>query len=122
MDANLTPRQRKAVEALLTNGDVSAAAKTAGVSRDTIHRWMHNERFLAALRDLTQQSLESLSRRLVVLADQAVSTLSQALEDTETPAGVKIRAADIILSRLLQLRELSDLEARVAALEERTKP
>lgn len=43
MPPDLTPdglssRQRKAVAALLTTGEVKAAAAEAGVSRDTLHR------------------------------------------------------------------------------------
>ena len=34
---------------------------------------------------------------------------------------VRVRAADIVLARLLQLRELVDLDARVAALEARAR-
>ena len=35
----LTAKQRKAVEALLATGEVSSAATTVGISRETLHRW-----------------------------------------------------------------------------------
>ena len=38
--------------------------------------------------------------------------------DTEVASGARVRAADIVLSRLLNLKELADLETRVAALEQ----
>ncbi len=45
MAKELTPRQLKAIEALTTCADVSKAAEVAGVSRDTIYRWMRNQEF-----------------------------------------------------------------------------
>jgi hypothetical protein len=39
------------------------------------------------------------------------------MSDSTTPVGARVRAADITLTRLLQLRELATLEARVQALE-----
>jgi len=50
-DPVLTPKQRKAVEALLLTGDVSAAAKAAGVSRESLYRWLRQPLFLAAVRE-----------------------------------------------------------------------
>jgi hypothetical protein len=41
------------------------------------------------------------------------------MNDPETPAATRVRAADVVLARLLQLRELATLEARVADLERR---
>jgi len=114
---NMTPRQRRAIEALLTSGDISEAARTAKVSRETLYRWMKLADFSMALRQGTQASLESLSRSLVALSDKAIKTLQLALEDETCGLSVRIRAADLILGRLLQIRELVDLEERVSHLE-----
>ena len=37
---SLTPKQRRAVAALLTTGEVTAAAREAAVSKDTLYRWL----------------------------------------------------------------------------------
>ena len=113
----LTPKQRKAVEALLTTGEVAAAAQAAGVSRDTLYRWLKQPAFLAAVRAGEARALDELSRRLVGLGRTAVATLERAMADPATPAATRVRAADAALARLLQLRELATLEARVAELE-----
>ena len=117
MIENLTPRQRRAIEALLTTGEISEAAQTAKVSRETLYRWMKRPDFSMALRQGTQDSLEILSRSLVVLSDKAVKTLQFALDDESCGLSVRIRAADLVLGRLLQMRELVDLEERVSRLE-----
>lgn len=114
---NLTPKQRKAVESLLTSGDVSQAAQAAGVTRDTIYRWFKQEHFVKAIQEAERQALEALSRALVALGGKATETLSQAMSEADSPLGVKVRAADIVLGRLVQLRELFSLEDRVASLE-----
>ena len=117
MSENLTPRKRKAIETLLTSGDVTQAARAAGVSRETLYRWLKAPDFQAALNDSTRQALESLSRTLVTLGEKAADTLRQALEDSTLAPGARVRAADIVLARILQLRELVDIETRLAKLE-----
>jgi phage terminase small subunit len=124
MPENLTPKQRKAIEALLSNWDTTKAAQAAGVSRDTLYRWMRSNNFKGAMQDSTQAALENLSRGLVTLAKKAIDALEKAVEgDSPLQVAARVRAADIILGRLLQLTELVELEARVSALEaERNGP
>ncbi len=116
-DSGLSSRQRRAVEALLTTGDVVAAAQTVGVARETLHRWLHQPIFLEAVRAAEAQALDDLSRILVRLGRTAAGTLAKAMGDAAVPMATRVRAADATLGRLLQLRELATLEARVAELE-----
>lgn len=113
----LSPKQRKAVEALLTTGDATAAAQAAGIARDTLYRWLRQPLFLEAVRAAEAQALDDLSRMLVRLGRTAVGTLAKAMSDAATPVATKVRAADATLGRLLTVRELAMLEARVAELE-----
>ena len=113
----LSPKQVKAVEALLTTGEVAAAAQAVGVSRATLHRWLAEPAFLQAVRGAEARALDELSRLLVRLGRTAAATLAKAMNDASTPWATRVRAADAALGRLLQLRELATLEARVAELE-----
>ncbi len=119
MPHDLTPKQYKAVRALLAAPDVTAAAKDAGVSRDTLYRWMGEPAFVAAVREAEADALAAVSRSLVRLATRAAATLEAAMDTPYAPVTVKVRAADAVLSRLLQVRELVTLEARVRELEAR---
>lgn len=119
MTKELTPRQLKAVQALTTCADVSKAAEVASVSRDTIYRWMRNETFKHALNDSTRQAINRISRSLIALGERAVDTLYKAMTAPEVSITVSIRAADIVLSRLLQIYEIADLENRISELERR---
>ncbi len=113
----LSAKQRKAVEALLATGEVQAAAATVGISRETLHRWLRDPPFVEAVRAAEAQALDDLSRVLVRLGRTAAGTLAKAMSDAATPVATRVRAADATLGRLLQLRELATLEARVAELE-----
>jgi hypothetical protein len=121
MPKNLTPRQQKAISALLINYDITRAAKEAGVSRDTVYKWMRQEPFQDAINAGVAAALEGLSRSLVVLGDYAARTLGRTLVDDKAGPSVRLRAADVILGRLLQLKELVNLENRVEALEQNSK-
>jgi transposase-like protein len=123
MPQNLTPgklsgRQQKAVAALLSTGEVSAAAREVGVSRETLHRWLRQPAFLEAVRAAEAEALDELSRLLVRLGRTAIATIAKAMNDPGVPPATRVRAADAALGRLLQLRELAQLEARVQALEQ----
>ncbi len=113
----LTGKRRKAVEALLSTGEVSAAARESGIHRDTLHRWLKEPAFLQAVREAEAAALDELSRLLVRLGRTAAATLAKAMSDPATPWATRVRAADASLGRLLQLRELATLEARVTELE-----
>ena len=116
----LTTRQGKAVAALLTSGDVPSAAAAVGVDKATLYRWMRQPAFLEAVRTAEAGALDELSRSLVRLGRTAAGTLEVAMGDSTAPWPTRVRAADAVLGRLLQLRELATLatlEARVAELE-----
>jgi hypothetical protein len=117
-EKKLTPGQRKAIESLLTTGTVAAAALNANVNRGTIYRWMADEFFVHELRQAEREAVEGLSRALAGLGDLAASALRDAL-DSRQKITVRLRAAEIVTDRLLKIRELVDLEARLAELEQR---
>lgn len=117
MSEKITPRQRRAIESLLTTADKAQAAAAAGVSRNTLYRWLRNPAFKAELDAATGEAIDALSRALVALGDKATATLDGAMSGDDTPITVKVRAADVTLARLLQIRELGALEKRVSDLE-----
>ena len=121
MTKNLTLKQRRTLGYLLTSKDIAQAAKAAGVSRDTVYRWLREPVFRTALETITNDSLENLTRRMVGLGDKAADTLEDALKSDFRLPGARVQAAKAIIAAIPQLRELFDLEGRVAELEKAVK-
>jgi hypothetical protein len=115
----LSAKQQRAIAALLTKPTIEEAAKAAGVSRATLYRWLAERAFQTALADAERRLLETTSRGLIALSTKALAVTEAVLDDQSVPASTRLRAADVTLNRLLQLRELVSLEERIAALEAR---
>ncbi len=82
MSENLTPRKRRALAALLTEPTVKAAATRAGVSRETVYKYLGDSEFQAALAVAQSSALRGVVARLVGLLGRALDVLATDL----TPA------------------------------------
>jgi type II secretory pathway predicted ATPase ExeA len=96
---------------------ISEAAKTAQVSERTLYRWLVNQTFLAELHRQESELINNIARRLVSLADNALRTFQELLDDPQAGSSVRLRAAENVLTHLLRVRELATLEERVSLLE-----
>lgn len=117
-DQDLTPRQLRAIEALLTCASVAAAGELAQVSNAQLHRWLKLPAFRAELDARQDQALRDFARQLQALAGDATAALTEAL-GRDMPMHVRLRAADLVARHLLAIRSVAVLEARIAALEAR---
>ena len=115
--ATLSVRQRQFLTALLVNGEVVAACEQSGVSTSTAYRWLREPTFIDALREAERAAIQATSRRLARLGATAVQVLDDAMTDPTAPLTTRVRAADVVLTKLLQLRELVDMDERITALE-----
>ena len=124
----LTPAQRRAIAALLTERDIRAAATEARVGERSLHRWLKLPAFCAAAapckahtraRGEQAAQLEQITRRLSHAAGAALDALERGLQ-AEEPMALQLRAADIVIGRMLKARELLELELRLTALEQQT--
>jgi hypothetical protein len=114
----LTARQQRAIEALLVERNITNAAKAAKVSRRTLHAWLTDAQFCSELHRSANDVMESSVRRLKALSASAVDALEDSMQASVKPA-VRVRAADVTLAKLMHLSEFTELEQRLAALEER---
>jgi hypothetical protein len=117
----LTPAQLRAVAALLTERDTRSAAKAAHVSERRLHAWLREANFKAEVNRATGAAVDGAVRQLSKLASKAVATLEKVMEDADSSAGNKVQAANIVLARLLDLRQFVELEDRISAVEQALK-
>jgi transposase-like protein len=111
-------KQEEAIAALLTQRNVDEAAKSIGVTQQTLLRWMQVPEFDAAYRKARRAAFSQSTARLQQATSAAVSTLLKIMVDTNAPPSVRVRAADSVLDHAKQAIEIEDVEVRVAALEE----
>lgn len=116
---SLTPKQTRAIQALLVSRTVAEAAQAAGVGFRTLTRWLTEPEFRAALREAQEQALDAAVSRLAGAAVIAADTLQTIAESDTAQDGPRVSAARAILTTLLTIREQRDLAERISALEER---
>ena len=114
---SLSPRQHRAILALLTQPTVAAAAMSSGVGQSTLYKWLGEPPFRQALAQAEGEAGAAAGRRLAVLAETALDTVADVMADPTTPAPVRVRAAEVILSNLLKYREIVGFEGRLTDLE-----
>ena len=107
-----------AVAALLTQRNIEEAARTVGISTATLMRWMKEVEFEKAYRDARRAAVRQSTARLQQATSAAATTLLKTMIDPATPASVRIRAAEAILSHSAKAIEIEDIEARVSELEQ----
>jgi hypothetical protein len=115
-DESLTPKQHKAIFALLEQPTLEAAAEASGVSTATIKRWRKSEAFTREFRSARRRVLEDCYGKLQGAASRAVDTLVDAM-DSENQH-LKVKAALGILDRAQKGLEAYDLAERLEHLEE----
>ena len=100
----LTPKQTRAVEALLRCRTHEDAAKAAGISPRTLRRWLAEDDFQDALHDAVRESLSDAVLMLKSSAVTAIGALVDVAQDAESEHA-RVQAAGRLLDanmRLLQ--------------------
>jgi DNA-binding transcriptional ArsR family regulator len=115
--SKLSPAKRRAILALVEHGSVAQAADACNLSRQTLYRWLREPAFTRELREASGSQVEQASRRLDSLLLRAIDELERLLS-SESEQQRRL-AVDSILSHGVRLRELTQLEQRVRALEDR---
>lgn len=114
----LTAKQEKALTALLQSPDVPSAALAAGVTAQTLFRWLReNDCFKTAYREARREVVAQAVSQISANASKAARTLCDVCDDGDAPAGARVSAAKTLLDLAFRGVELDDLAARVELLE-----
>lgn len=110
-------KKEEAIAALLTQRNVEDAARAIGIAPNTLLRWMKLPEFQAAYREARRAAFGQAVARLQQGASAAATTLLKTMIEPNTPASVRVRAAECVLNHAMKAIEIEDIEARVSELE-----
>ena len=116
-EEKLTPKQERALVALLDCGEIKGAAKVAGVGEVTLWRWLQLPAFQSRYREARRQLVETAIALLQSDCTIAVRVLREVAEDKQAPASSRVAAAKTIIEQSIGAIELMDLQDRVEMLE-----
>lgn len=107
----------KLLLALLTTSTISGAAEKAGVTEKTIRNRLSDNDFRAEYKRRQSMTLDSACKALQDAMTDAVSVLTSIMKEADTSPSARIAAARSVCEYSIKMTELTDLAARVAALE-----
>jgi hypothetical protein len=104
------------INALACGVTVEVAAHKAGVSAATVYRRLKDPKFQRQLQQTLSDMVKRTAGGLTALGLEALRTLAELLKPP-TPAAVRLGAARVALESGIKIREVADLEQRLAVLE-----
>lgn len=114
----LPPNQERALQAMLTEPTLKAAAAAAGISYETLYRYKKDPVFARRLREAQREMTDLTVTRLQQAAPEAVTVLRNLMKKEDAPPSARISAARTLLDYSLRAGELEELRAQVEALQE----
>ena len=112
----LSENKMIAVELLMQNATKAEAAKAAGVNRITVYRWLKCEEFQAELTKWKSAIIEDAARKTAGALEAAIDVLIELLNSKQ--ANIKRLAAGNLIEYNFKFSDLTDVQARIQALED----
>lgn len=107
--------------ALIARKTVAEAAAAAGVSERTIYSRLADDSFREEYERRQRSTLDQACKALQKALTDAVDVLTEIMNNTENTPQSRTTAARSVLEYGVKLTELTDIAARVEALEEAAK-
>jgi hypothetical protein len=115
--SDLTPKQEKAIGALLSHQTIDEAAQAASINRATVFRWLQQKEFHAAYMQARRESVKHAIARLQNRTSEAVEVLAEIMSDITNAPSARVSAAKTIIDYSIKAVEVEDLAERLAELE-----
>jgi hypothetical protein len=115
------PVEEQLMIALACGATLEGAAAKAGVSERTVYRRLEDPQFRQRLQSFRLDMVERAGAMLTAASMEAVKTLL-GLTDRSYPPAIRLAASRAVLELGIKLRDLYDVEKRLAALESRILP
>ena len=92
---NLTQRQITALPHLLRPGPITEQARNAGVSRNTLYRWLEDQNFRECLERLREETLRFSQSEFQAITLKAVEAIEDALDSNDMR--IRLQAARVVM-------------------------
>jgi len=111
--------RRIAAQAIVAGSTHTKAAEAAGVSRQTIHRWLtEDEEFQEMLQGLRAEALDQFTGKLAKKLDLVIDTLDKAARGEQGVSHVQVRGAQLLAELYFRSKEHSEMSERMDRLEQ----
>ncbi|MBQ8724072.1 MAG: hypothetical protein IJY74_00185 [Oscillospiraceae bacterium] len=114
----MTAKQTAFLQAMLEKSTVTKAAASAGISRATAYKYLHDPAFQAELtkrrRECICDTVRFLQSRLTVCSEK----LLEIVEKPDTADQVKINAINAVFANCKAMTETADVITRLERIEE----
>ena len=116
----MTQSKEQALTALITSPTIREASRKCGVAELTINEYLRtDEEFRPAYEQHRQAIIRDASEKMTNALTNAVSTLSEIMNDKESNTATRVTASKAVLEYGLKLWEVTDINARLTAIEEK---
>ena len=116
----MTTSKEKALAALLTSTTRKEAAEKAGISYRTIRTYLQDAEFAAEYRQRKGEIVDDAARRLTNAMQKAIEVLENATDGKRTTAAA-LKASKLVLEYSARFITISDIMARLDAMEEQDR-
>ena len=113
----LSPRQARAIDALLVCQTKQEAAERAGIAQRTLSKYLRDPTFIEAYTGAVGRLIDDASTQLKQATSPAIKTLLEVCQDAENPPSVRVSASRAILENALRYSEFSDVLSELRRLE-----
>ena len=113
----LSRNKEKAIAGLILKSSILEAAQYAGIGERTLLRWLKDDDFKNEFREARYNLAQHALTQIQGAIKNAVQVLKNIANNKKSSAGVRVRAASVILGYALKSIEIENLEARITDLE-----
>ncbi len=117
--SELTSKQIKFIDHLLTEPSFEQACKKAHVSKNTALQWRKAALFQKAYREAKISLFKQSNKNLLTQVDGAIQTLIDIKDNQDNGANVRVTASKAIIDYAFKGFEASELADRISELESR---
>ena len=113
--------EERLIQTLACGASIEGAARECGASSRTIHRRLADPQFRRRVQQIRSDMMQRIAGSLTAASTEAMRTLIELMKPT-SPATIRLGAARTVLECAMRMNEFTELEDRVAEMEQEPQP